>query len=510
MIRDESSAPLWTILLGSLVVFGLAAFVFSQYGFQGELSRDTANLLYSAQQMAQGVPPYVSIFNHSGPLAPLLAGIAVSASDLFNTDSIMAVRAAFFILGALGVVAVYLLGSSLFQSQQAGMLAASIFVGYECFCHDAVSGPRTKIPMVLFEALALFLASKRSWFWAGFCASLAGLAWQPAALYALTVVVLAFAQSKDRRDRKRNTLNAAAGAIIPVLGVSGYFAYKRALGAFIEGAVLFNLKHLDRQPGSFFEHIAAAIGVVFRGYPLTAIPIFIGMFAILVIYVWRFKANNGGAGRLLSMDRFAAVLITFPLLGVLSLTDFQGCPDLFVFLPYTAIGFGWLLHLALRSMSMTVGPVGHRVVFVLLCATLLGTAVAYHRITRERGLVEQRRLAQEIESEFGRDCPIISIGAPELLVLLERTNPNPYVFIASGIDKRIDATTPGGFEGWLQQLAEHDPCVIAVGGVARQDPAVRALSGRFKNALIDWLQADFEERPLGRWTLFVKRSRTSN
>jgi hypothetical protein len=47
----------------------ISAWIYAQYGFNGPLKRDAANHLYAGQQMAEGIPPYVSIFNHKTPLS---------------------------------------------------------------------------------------------------------------------------------------------------------------------------------------------------------------------------------------------------------------------------------------------------------------------------------------------------------------------------------------------------------------------------------------------------------
>ena len=78
-------------LVISLLVFVLAALVYGLYGFKGRLKIDDAIYLYSGQQMARGIPPYVSIFDHKGPASPMLAGLGVSTSNLLHIDDIFGV-----------------------------------------------------------------------------------------------------------------------------------------------------------------------------------------------------------------------------------------------------------------------------------------------------------------------------------------------------------------------------------------------------------------------------------
>lgn len=60
--------------LAPLLVFALAALAYSLYGFQEKMVVDAAMIMYSGQRMAEGIPPYVSIFDNKPPLSPLLAG----------------------------------------------------------------------------------------------------------------------------------------------------------------------------------------------------------------------------------------------------------------------------------------------------------------------------------------------------------------------------------------------------------------------------------------------------
>src|SRR3712207_6056817 len=106
------------VVVTLLLIFALAAAVSSLYGLGGGLSRDGAIYLYSGQRMADGVPPYVSVFDHKGPLAPMLAGAGVMLSKLLNSNDIMTVRVVFFLMGCLAVVSTYLLGSTLFRSEE--------------------------------------------------------------------------------------------------------------------------------------------------------------------------------------------------------------------------------------------------------------------------------------------------------------------------------------------------------------------------------------------------------
>lgn len=491
--RQRSEAVVIAVLL-----LGASFFAFSQNGFEGRMWRDHGILMYSGQQMAKGVPPYVSLFDHNGPLSFLIAGAAIIVANAWSVDDVFAVRMVFCALSALAVVALYLLTLTLFGSRSVGLLSAIVFIGLECFARDAGSGPRVKTPMVLFEILCLLFAARKNWFSAGLFGSLAPLVWQPAGIYAVAAVLFAALQSARGRERASSLTRAIAGTLLPIVVVSGYFVYKNAFGEFVNSAVLFNLIYVEQVPATLIQHFANPIAAVYRAYPLGVFPIVLGFLATLAFCVWRLRENGGSISKLLATDRFAVFLVSFLAMVIWSLIDFQGGPDLFVLLLYVAIGFGWLLYLALGHVMdiLHLGRAARRAVLAVLCIILVMTEAGYYRKTRNDGLQEQRRLAHQIEDEFGRDCRLITISSPEILVLLNKTNPNRYLIIASGIDNLIDATEPGGFEGWLRQLEAYDAPVIALGPI----------TGRRAQMVMDWLNAHYEARKVGTWTLFVKDS----
>ncbi|MBI2845309.1 MAG: DolP-mannose mannosyltransferase, partial [Chloroflexi bacterium] len=200
--------------LAPLLVFALAAFVYSLYGLDGNLGRDPAIFLYAGQRMADGVPPYVSIFDHKAPLAYILPGLGVIISRLWGGDDIYTVRLLFFTMSCLTAVAVFLLGSSIFERHWVGFFAALTFLGFEPFAQGAGSGPKPKTPVVLFVTLNLLFTSQRKWFWAGLFGSLSLLVWQPTAIFPLITLVLAIL--RPRPERKAGITKTLLGIVSPV------------------------------------------------------------------------------------------------------------------------------------------------------------------------------------------------------------------------------------------------------------------------------------------------------
>ncbi len=509
------------VVVTLFLIFALAAAVSSLYGLGGGLSRDGAIYLYSGQRMAEGVPPYVSVFDHKGPLAPMLAGAGVMLSELLNSNDIMTVRVIFFLIGCLAVVSAYLLGSNLFKSQRAGIFAALTFLAFFCFGRYATAEPEAKTPMLLFEVLALLLTSQKRWFWAGLCGSLAFLVWQPMVVFPLVTLFLAATQPAGARSSALS--RAASGAGLPVAATVAYFYVEGALYELINGSILFNLRYLDQERVSAVApQLLAPAKAIFQGYTTILIPMVIcAMFAAVVVgavTLGRLYLPKGPArislGNVATRETFAPVLLSLPFPVIWSMMDFQGYPDFFVFIPYVAIGFGGFLYFvagrveaadgaSLRGVRRSFVPITYALLTAIAVISSLITIKLAAQVSSldmdDRGpkpgdFDYQQRAAAKMRERFGEDAKVVSIGVPQVLVLLRDRNPNAYAFIIRGIDQEIALRTPGGFEGWLQELGAYDPDVIAFGKT----------SGHYKPELMDWLRSHYVREQIGPWIVFVK------
>lgn len=177
--------------------------------------------------------------------------------------------------------------------------------------------------------------------------------------------------------------------------------------------------------------------------------------------------------------------------------DYQGYADFYVFLPYAAIGFGWLLFSVFHVVNniSKITAVTKELFFLMLCGVLIISATVDYRARAPKRLELQKAWANEAASlVLGADIKTVSIGNPQALVLLHKTNPNPYIFVINGIDNHIHANTPGGFDGWLESLRLYDPDIIFYG----------ATDGKFKPKLEYWLGSLYQEKTIGKWTVYVK------
>jgi hypothetical protein len=109
------------------------------------------------------------------------------------------------------------------------------------------------------------------------------------------------------------------------------------------------------------------------------------------------------------------------------------------------------------------------------------------RIEEGRTLGDQRRAFQQIAERLGPDDRIYVHGAPEILVLLNRPNLNPYVFLDRGKDRFLSTTVDGGFDAVLTDMKSAAPKVIA---------RARLQNVTYRDALLDWAASQYERLPL--------------
>jgi hypothetical protein len=480
----------------AVALFLLAALLYSQFGFNGKLARDDAIWLYGGQQMAQGVAPYVSIFDFKSPLGPMLAGVAAWAANQTGSDDIFCVRLTFFLLSCLTVTALYYWAFTLFRSHGAAILTAVVFICFWGFARHAGSGPQAKTAMVLFQVLALNFIARRKWFWAGLTGSLAAWAWQPAAIFPLAALLLALAQN----DRWRGCRQVLIGGLAPSLIIVGYFLGQRSVTALWQGAVLFNFQQLHRGM-PLAQHLKTMAHTLADAFPLWVYALVVGFVMMLFFYFSQWRKNSHSFVVLLKEDPFAGLLLTFPLPVLWSLRDFQGYDDFFIFLPFMAVGIAAFLHTVLCKLN-NLRLCYHRAynpLCLLLCmAFLLHAASFYRQKRKEIGsyLVKQKEWARQIEASLPPTRTLMSIGTPELMVMTHRRNSHRFLYIVEGIDDLIDQETPGGFAAWLQQIEKADPAIIGF----------KYAPGRFMNQLQAWLRSRYEETRVGDWTVYRREN----
>lgn len=435
----------------------VAAALFASYGVGGQLSRDEAVYVYAGQRLVDGVPPYQGVFDPKGP-----AGSAVLAAvAALPGDDVVAVRVAFALLSVGSVLALFLLAVRLTGSLPAGVVAGLVLACARGFTRDALSGPDVKTLGVLLLLLTLLATVERRWVAAALAGCAAALTWQP--LVVLPLLVLGLAVASPAGERLRATTRVVAAGTAAVLLVLAGTVATGSLDDLVEAAVVFPLtgmSHRDSSLGVRLEIIGQV--VVGDRYGFTGVVVLAGLLLLVV--------GCGHAAVRRTHDRVALV-VPLAALGAVAMTlsDFQGYPDLYPLLPFGALGWAW-------AVSRVHGPsVGAVVVGVLAAALVVASAVTIPDDGDRFTLDRQRRTAQWAAGLVGPGETLWALGDPTPLVLTGRSIPDPYVLLVGGIATWKLDRLPGGVAAWREQLRDARASVVVVNGVT-EGPALQLVA----------------------------------
>jgi hypothetical protein len=432
-----------------------AAAVYALHGLDGILTRDLGVYAYAGQRVAAGDPPYVGIFNRAGPLAHLLPGLGAFVARIGGSDDLATIRALFLGLAALSVSVSYLLGRDLFGSRLAGAVTAAAMLGWHEFIDMAAYGPREKTAMVLFMLVAFLAAVRRRWLAAGVFVSLATLTLQIAFFVVGATVAVAVLTGPRRRwlpDMARVTL----GGLVPLAIVTLYFAVVGALREFVDGFLLANARYTTSV--AFLDKAEAAWAGIVNRYGVSTWWFVVGMAAVLLLPLlsWR-SASRGGpsTGILLAFAAGAVAGLWWVLFQ-----DFDSALDLFPLLPLAAVGVAGAVNALARRLPGGAAVAVPAVVagVAVLSATVYSVGVRDERLDGQRRTVE-RALA------VVPGATVLSVEAPQVLVLSGSENPVRHQMLSSGLHRYVDATWPGGLPAFKDSIVRDvRPELVALGG----------------------------------------------
>ena len=460
-------------LAGAAAALAIASIVYSQFDLYGHFSRDSAIYLYGGQRMTHGVPPYASIMDPKGPITSILCGFGVAVARLLGRDDVLTVRVEFCALAIISVLGIYLLVLELWESVVAAVVAATVFVIFRNFAHQALMGPEGHAPGVVFLIFAMWLTVRRQWYWAGVAASLAFCSWQPLATWPIVVVLCAVVWSAGTRLRALGW--TLAGLATPLAALMIYYAAEGHLGSLFTGLFVFPLTSVRRPPETLASRLAYVVRNIDSSFQSSAVFIWVGLALMVLMTVVAVVSARPQWRSALTSPIVLLVLLTFVLHLFYVAYDYIGWTHAFPLLPYAAIGFGAATAYVLDRLAR---PQIRRIVTgALLAGSAVLTvvyAVAYYEPS-SNGLTIPNRLAggggPVLRAEEAASCaiqrgivahtPLWVLGDPVPLVLLHRVNPDNYPYEGSGLDQwRVDHT-PGGFAGWSSQItASHASVVV--------------------------------------------------
>jgi hypothetical protein len=364
-------------------------------------------------------------------------------------------RVLFLFLTVACVGVAYLLGRDVFRSRAAGLASAAALLSFHGVITYATYGPREKTALLLFVLCALLAIARQRWATTGFFIALATLTWQPVLLPALGGALVAVALGL-RTGRPAALLRVVVGGLVPALVTIGMYAAAGALQVFWDDFLLINLHYTDQvslsdEPGKVWDFMLV-------GYGWSIWVFLVGSAAVLgqclVALVRR-------SGRREPATAALAAAATVLVLGTLwSFQAFNGWPDNFFALPSAVLGIGGLA----ATVRDRVSPRAARMAVAGWVAAATALSLAFSIGERDDRLDEQRADVAAAMRLLPSDTRILSVAAPQPLVLAHERNLSRLQIFSNGILPYLDDTWAGGREGYARWIARRSPAVIASGG----------------------------------------------
>src|SRR5215510_8783604 len=477
-------------------LFFATALVFWPAGFEGRLTTDDAFYFYSGRRLVEGVPPFVSGFDNKLPGAPIIIAAFIWLGNRLGMDALYAARIAFLGASCLVVVGIYRLCLLLTGAIRIAMVAAFLTTTFYAFGQFAGGGPTPYTLVALFVTWSLLSMVRQSFGRAALWGTVSGIVWQPTLFYGLFPAVLAWlGPAGSWRARVGAVVRVLIGFIVPLAALAAFFAYSGALDKLVEDAIVYNVKYLDRGT-PMIKNPWWMVRAVILGFPEASGLIVLGLLALPAAGYARIREI--GLEAFLRRDPWRVVVLSVPAPIAWSILDFQTSSDFFVFIPYAVVGVAWLLWKlddltrdAVPRALWRASPACALVLIALYSASL-------YRLRADGTLVYQQKISDEIQATYGADTTILTIQAPEFLVLAKRTTPARLLALvpSGGLAEVIAAAYPNGFDGLIAEIEASRPRVVLVGYI----------DGKGLGPIETWLEKSFELRERAPWRIYVRRT----
>lgn len=439
---------------------------------------DPAIYDYIAQSILRGQIPYKDVVDIKGPGAPYLSAGAMFIGKLSGVRDVIAVRALnVFLVGLLSSLT-FLVAQLYLRSRAAGLIAFMVPLMRSQFLEFMMEGTQPKLPMIVFGLLALVMIARDKPFRAGVCSMLSCLCWQPGLMFAGAAFLVFSRYLTTWRDLR--VFKVVLGAVIPLAAVLSYFYFRGALSDLWAWAITYNYSvfgpDAEQSLGASSSHLWIVTRRTFERDSVLVILAAIGLLEFLTErLIDKFKR-----GWLASPDLFRDAVLFPPLVYLaFSLINFQGGPDSIPFFPFIGIFAGWAivrfarLFASLQSRRSLVRDVrpGVRARFRLdrllpaIAVAAIFVVVLFRAVTYqagERTLQEQYASIAPVAQLLGPEDQIYVHGSAEILVLLNRPNLNPYVFLDWGADDFAARRASTTFETIIERMEAQAPKLVSI------------------------------------------------
>jgi hypothetical protein len=472
MLQDKQ-----TKLALSVAAFVLAAGVMLSHRPWSQIEAgDEAIWDYMAQSIVRGQVPYRDVVEIKTPLSAYMGSLAIVAGKLVGLRDVMAIRTLHVLMIGLLSTITFLVGEIYLRSRLGALIGFLVPLASWHFAEWMAAGTEPKLPMTLFGMLSLLLIARDRPFWAGLCSMLSCLCWQPGLLFTGAILLVASNYLRSWRDGR--VLKVVGGAAVPLAILLLYFLSIGGLGHLWDWTVRYNYSvyapETMRSSGDALTHLWRVLLRIFRvGIVLVAIS----LIGLVMFGIERVRERLGKETPRPGYVFRDALLIPPLVYLAFCLVNFQSGPDLIPFFPFIGLFAGWFFVEASRWISVSRRIAGGSVfrsfpgllkrsaVFVVLALVLYRSMVS----ALEHGpkLQDQDRAFAVVSSHLAPGDRIYVHGMTELLVLLDRANMNPYIFLDRGKDDYVARKAGDGFGRVVDQMESLAPKIVALSRLAK-------------------------------------------
>ena len=458
---------------------------------------DEAGYDYIAQCILRGQIPYRDVVDSKAPFGMYLSALAMAIGRAFGVQDVIAVRLLYVAFGGILCAIIYLVAESYFESRLAGAIALLVPLMSGQFVLMMAGGTRPKIPMIMFGLLTLLLIARDKPIIAGFCSMLSCLCWQPG--FAFTGVALLMFSRYLTSWRDLRAIKVLLGASIPLAVVVSYFWLAGALHNLWLWTIHYNYAvYLPEGNESAGTSAALAWKLVRESMGSNGFWLKLSLAGALLYVIARIWVRYRERKLTTLPDIWKDALVMPPLVHLgFCIVNWPGPDNLIPFFPFIGLFVGYCV-VTIARIIIAIPPVKRHafaaraiewapaVPLILLVLSVVHNARGY-QIESGRTLQDQQSAFKPVADILGPNDKIYVHGTVQLLVLLNKANLNPYIFLPYGKDDYIASMRPGGFKAFIDEMDAESPKVIALS---------RLRTVRHGDELLDWAEQRYDKLPI--------------
>jgi hypothetical protein len=452
---------------------------------------------YVAQSILRGQVPYRDVVEIKSPGSAYLSASAMLIGRLFGLRDVFAVRLLYVLMVGLLSAITFALGQVYFRDRIAALISFLVPLASWHFPEWMAAGTEPKLPLILFGLLSLLLLARQKPFWAGFCSMLSFFCWQPGLLFTGALVLVSSNYLTRWRDLR--AVKVMLGTFVPLAILGLYFFWIGALGDLWAWTIAYNYAvYAPETARGFSDSLIHLWRVSLRVFKLDITFVFISAIGMGIFGIQCVRAKLKRAESAESADFRIALLIPPVVYLAFCLINFQSGPDLIPLFPFIGL-FAGRAFVKLGDIRFGRGllkPLPGLALAVIIVLVLFRAAT--YKLESGLTLQDQDRQFAEISKALAPGDSIYVHGAVEILVLLNRPNLNPYIFLDRRKDDWIAKRRPGGFQTVIDEMESREPKIVALsrlGKVAHREELEQWLRQHYDRVSLPSYQDVYIRRP---------------